>query len=325
MTGSQAHGGGAGRRAVPDFFLVGLPKCGTTALYAMLRAHPQVFMPALKEPQFFALEPGERLRGEHPATLEEYLALFSGAEPGQLVGEASTTYLRSPRAPGRIADLNPEARIVAILREPSEFLRSLHLQLLQSGVETEPDLAAALALEPGRRAAGAPGLWQRTLLYSDHLRWAEQLRRYHEAFGRERVMVLIYDDFRADNKGVAEAVARFLGIDETVELQAAERNPTVLLRESRASDAMQELARGRGALSRAGRAASRLVPRRARRGAFAAINRRLVQREPPAPDPQTMQELRRRYAPEVAAAGELLGRDLIALWGYEPVERTAAR
>ncbi len=316
MPEDRARGAGPGRSAAPDFFIVGLPKCGTTALHEMLRAHPQVFMPALKEPHFLALAPGERLRAGLPGTLEEYLALFAEAGPGQLRGEASTTYMRSPLAAQHIAELNPEARIVVILREPGAFLRSLHLQLLQSGVETEPDLAAALALEPQRRAAGPTRLWQQALLYSEHMRWVEQLRRYHERLGRERVLVLIYDEFRADNAGAVREVTRFLGIDDSVQLQAAERNPTVRVRESRASELMQELAIGREGLAHAAKTLARLVPRRLRRRAFSALNRSLVEREPPPPDESTLRELHRRFAPEVAAAGEYLGRDLLSLWGY---------
>src|SRR5580692_11872450 len=110
---------------VPDFFIVGNPKSGTTALYEMLRSHPQIFMPTLKEPHFFAAEkpPSSPL----PNTLDEYLALFAAAEPNQCAGEASPSYLRSPTAAGRIAQLAPDARIVAILREPAGFVRSLHM------------------------------------------------------------------------------------------------------------------------------------------------------------------------------------------------------
>src|SRR5690349_23703061 len=106
----------------------------------MLRRHPQIYMPAVKEPMFFArnvagADGGPRgafeRTGRHNETLEEYLSLFADAREDQLVGEASTFYLWSPDAPARIAAAQPAARIVAILREPAGFLRSLHLQMVQ--------------------------------------------------------------------------------------------------------------------------------------------------------------------------------------------------
>src|ERR1700726_3528122 len=94
---------------LPDFFVVGHEKCGTTALYAMLRRHPQVYMPDLKEPRFFSPEVRNAARenddNPYTDTLEEYLALFAPAGPEQLVGEASPQYLRSPDAAARIAEL----------------------------------------------------------------------------------------------------------------------------------------------------------------------------------------------------------------------------
>ena len=177
----------AGR--LPDFFIVGHAKSGTTALYEMLRAHPQIFMPDSKEPWFFAAELLERTppRPEGtPRTLDEYRAWFAGARPEQRVGEASALYLWSHTAAGAIAEVQPEARIIAILREPASFLRSLHLQFLETYIETEPDFARALALEDARRQGRQVPrhtYWPQALLYSEHVRYVEQLRRYHEAFG----------------------------------------------------------------------------------------------------------------------------------------------
>ena len=109
-------------------------------------------------------------------TLEQYLALFEPAEPGQRIGEASTFYLWSPRAPRRIAEAQPEARIIAILREPASFLRSLHLQLVQNNAETETRSASALALD-GPRSEGR--LIPRTAHWParPHLLGARALRR----------------------------------------------------------------------------------------------------------------------------------------------------
>src|ERR1700690_1046999 len=188
----------ASHRKVPDFFIVGNPKSGTTALYEILRRHAQIFMPDVKEPWFFASDMRPRFQparaGSTPTTLERYLDLFDAAGAGQRVGEASSSYLASETAATGIAELRPDARIIAILREPASFLRSLHLQLLHDHVETKKDLRTALSLEAarqeGRRVPRRSHLPQ-LLRYSEHVRYTEHLRRYHAAFPREQVLVLI--------------------------------------------------------------------------------------------------------------------------------------
>src|SRR5262245_61436423 len=89
----------AAEQRIPDFFIVGHHKCGTTALYEMLKGHPQIYMPDLKEPKFLATDLAARrepsANASLPQTLEDYLALFAPADPGQRVGEASPSYLLS--------------------------------------------------------------------------------------------------------------------------------------------------------------------------------------------------------------------------------------
>src|SRR5207244_13561052 len=140
---------------VPDFFIVGHHKSGTSALYETLSAHPQIFMPSLKEPRYMASDMRERFiwsrEHRHPQSLEEYLSLFAPASAEQRAGEASATYLWSHTAARRIAELQPAARIIAILREPASFLHSLHLTYLRGHVETEKNLRKALSLEAARR------------------------------------------------------------------------------------------------------------------------------------------------------------------------------
>ena len=301
---------------IPDFFIVGHPKSGTTALYEMLRRHPEIFMPELKEPRWFAADLRERFqpRGSevHPRTLEEYAALFAPAAPGQLVGEASPSYLRSRLAAEEIARLRPDARIVAVLREPADFLRSMHLEMVQNRVEDETDLRRALAHEDV--AAPGGGSVRR---YTDRVAYVEQLRRYAAVFGAEQMLVLIYDDFRAENEKTVQRVLRFLGVDDSLAVEPVEANPSVRVRSLRVDDAVRALYAGRGPAARVVKGASRLVPERMRSPLFAGVRRRLVYAPPEAPDPELMAELRRRFRPEVAALSEYLGRDLLQLWGYD--------
>jgi hypothetical protein len=305
MTGSPER--------LPDFFIVGHPKSGTTALHEMLRRHPQVFMPALKEPRWFAPDlsgvpasvtiPGPKPK--LPQTREEYLELFAPAAPGMVLGEASTNYLRSAVAAGLIAEECPQARIVAVFREPAGFLRSLQLELIQNHVETERDLALALANED--RGAGR-------LRYSDRVRYVEQLRRYREAFGTDQVLALIYDDFRADNEGTIRRVLRFLGVDDGVEIAGVEANPSV---EVRFLGADRMLARLQGAQGPVARRAKGALKQHGLDRSLRRLHRGLLYGSPPSVEEHLTSELRRRFRAEVEAFGDYLGRDLVSLWGYD--------
>ncbi len=325
----------------PDFFIVGHAKSGTTALYEMLKAHPQIFLPQRKEPQFFAKRAGaegahtraERAgagaqtpasrfdqTGRRDETIQDYLALFAPARDDQLVGEGSTFYLWSQVAPGRIAEVAPDARIIAILREPAAFLRSLHMQMVQNRAETERDLRAAIALEPVRRRGQQiprDAHWPEALMYTQRVRYVEQLRRYEALFGREQMLVLIYDDFRADNAGTVARVLRFLDVDDTVALAPVEANPSVRVRSPALDRAVRAVYQGIGPAGRSARAATMLVPQPVRGAALRAVRRHAVYAKPQPADDRLMRELRRRFLPEVVAAGEYLDRDLVGLWGYD--------
>ena len=314
---------------VPDFFIVGHPKCGTTALYEMLRRHPQIHMSVEKEPWFFSTELRFRAPPRKPVgipdTLENYLALFAGAAPGQRIGEASTTYLWSRAAAGAIAAVQPDARIIAILREPASFLRSLHLQFLEAHIETEPDLRRALSLEDARREGRLPdkhAYWPQMLLYSEHVRYVEQLCRYQERFAAEQLLVLVYDDFRADNEATVGRVLRFLEVDGAAPIEAIDANPTVRPRSQRLHGLVHAVSVGRGPASRTVKAAVKaLTPDGARRSLLHTFRQRVLYRAPTASadDEALTRELRARFKPEVLALSELLGRDLVSLWGYDRV------
>jgi hypothetical protein len=309
----------------PDFFIVGHHKSGTTAMYQMLRRHPQIYMPELKEPRFMASDLRSRRppeRNRHPETAEDYLALFDAARAEQRVGEASATYLFSHTAAERIAAVQPGAKIIAILREPASFLRSLHLTYVNIHFEDESDLRRAIALETARRAnesvpprAFVPQLLQ----YSEQTRYVEQLRRYEARFAPAQMLVLIYDDFRDDNAAALRRVHEFLEVDADQRAQAADANVTSWSYRSQHADALlSSAALGRSGLWRPAKAAVKLLSsKRIRRMALSSLRRRVVLSEPAPPDEQLMGELRRRFKPEVVALSDHLGRDLVSLWGYD--------
>lgn len=327
----------AARPRAPDFFIIGHEKCGTTALYNILRQHPQIFMPRLKEPRFFIVDPDSRgptpARATRPQTLEDYLALFAQADPEQRLGEASPQYIRSAEAARLIAEVRPDARIIAILKEPVRFVCTYHLSCVRARLETERDLRKAIALEEQRlhgrklpRNCRAPS----RLLYCRHARYVEQLRRFEAAFGRERMLVLIYDDFVRDNDATARQVFRFLDVDDTQPLRIAHGDQTESLRRGRrgrkavrlqllhrAALALQLARRQPEQAGRLARTADALTPDLLRGDKLESLARRLIFSVPASPDERFERELHRRFKPEVQALGEYLGRDLAGLWGYD--------
>lgn len=315
----------------PDFYIVGQPKTGTSALYDALRCHPDIFMPELKETQFFASELGyvsqrpelatanvarwlERL----PKTEEAYLALFASAAPGSVVGEASTNYLWSRSAARRIAGLRPDARIIVLFREPAAFIHSWHGHLLREGIETEEDLRQAMELETERRTGHLlppSGYWPELLLYSDHMCYVEQLRRFTDLFSRDQVLVLIYEEFRGDNTGAVREILRFLGVDDSVDLPSIEVNPSWRIRSKRGHKMIEMIAEGHGSTIK--KVIRPLTTQRLRRGTVGYIRDHLVHGKPRPADERLMLELRRRYRSEVVSLGEFLERDLVKEWGYD--------
>jgi len=330
MSTEQAQPPAAAGLRLPDFFIAGQPKSGTTALYEMLARHPQIYMSAVKEPHYFAVDNPLPERTEGPRwsaleqtgvreqRLEDYLSLFAPARADQRAGEATTSYLWSPSAARRIAELQPAARVIGILREPAAFLRALHLQLIRNQHETERDLRTALSLDDARREGRHipdRSVWPLALIYSDRVRYVEQLRRYEEVFPREQLLVLIYDDFRSDNEGTLRSVFRFLDVEEDVPIEPVEVHQAVSVRPAGGA-LVGRLSSPKGPAGRMVRAAVRTVlPARTRLD----VRRKIIFTKPEPADEGLMRDLRGRFKGEVVALSEHLGRDLVKLWGYDDV------
>jgi Sulfotransferase domain len=199
--------------AKPNFFIVGAPKCGTTALYEYLRPHPNIFMAAIKEPHFFARDLGTYPRVK---TMEEYRQLFEGSTDLHLrVGEASVYYLRSAVAIPAIHQFNPAAKIIAMFRNPVDMVYSLHSQLLYVSEETTEDFETAWRLqERRRRGLDLPPAIRSPLLvqYEEVGRFGTQAQRVLDTFPREQVKLILFDDFAASPQRLYDEVIEFLEI-----------------------------------------------------------------------------------------------------------------
>ncbi|HEY8257827.1 MAG TPA: sulfotransferase domain-containing protein [Gemmatimonadales bacterium] len=198
---------------VPNFFLVGAPKCGTTALYEYLRPHPNIFMSAIKEPHFFAkdMSPYPRVK-----TLDEYTGLFSGRTEDQfMVGEASVYYLRSSVAIPNIREFNPDARLIAMFRNPVDMVYSLHSQLLYVSEENVADFETAWRLQERRsRGLDLPPAIRSPMLvqYKEVGEFGTQAHRLLSTFPASQVKVILFDDFAASPQRVYDDVIAFLGL-----------------------------------------------------------------------------------------------------------------
>jgi hypothetical protein len=204
---------------LPDFLLVGAPKCGTSALHRALAQHPQLFLPEVKEPKFFLTDgpppdhgggPGDvETWREHVWRREDYEALFAPAPPGALTGEGTVFYLYDRDAHRRIAALLPTVKLVAVLRDPVERAHSNWAHLRGADLEPEADFLTACRAEPQRRDAGWAHFWH----YVAQGRYGEQLEHLFGHVDREQVLVLRYRDLREAPVCTADRVCAFLGVE----------------------------------------------------------------------------------------------------------------
>ncbi|WP_157726972.1 sulfotransferase domain-containing protein [Thermococcus thioreducens] len=144
-----------------------------------------------------------------------HLELFRGARGYRIVGESSVIYLYSKEAAKNIYGFNPDAKIIALFREPVSFLYSLHSVFLRELHENVEDFKKALELEPLRRQwKQIPKyvLFPSMLYYSGWIKYAEHLKRYYKHFDESQVKVIIFDDLKADPEKVYREILQFLGV-----------------------------------------------------------------------------------------------------------------
>jgi hypothetical protein len=217
--------------AMPDFFIAGVPKAGTTALHAALAQHPALFMSAVKEPKFFLTDgpppaqggPGDvKTYREHVWRRADYEALFEPAVAGQLRGESTPFYLYSRDAQRRIHDQIPGARLIVVLRDPAERAHSNWTHLWSAGLDPVDDFVQACAEEQRRIAAGWADFWHYTALG----RYGEQLEHLYEVFPREQVLVFRYRALVENPAAALDRVCAFLGVPQGVLTEMPRENVT---------------------------------------------------------------------------------------------------
>lgn len=197
---------------VPNFFIIGAQKCGTTSLFAWLAEHPNVYMSPRKEPCYFSSDIGNR----RIHVWEAYTSLFSAVCPEHaVVGEASTAYLFSKVAVPSIEENLPGARYIVMIRNPVEMAYALHEQQIRVHNETVADFDQAWHLSPERRAGRlVPRSCKDPILldYQSWCRLGEQLERLYSHLPPVRVHVLVLDDIKEDSRHEYMRVLEFLGV-----------------------------------------------------------------------------------------------------------------
>ncbi len=305
--------------ARPNTFIIGQPKSGTSALFAFLKDHPDVCVGATKEPQYFNSDLNSQYfhLARQARNEANYLTLFAHCGGEKVVMEASTGYLYSKVAARAIRDFNPDAKIIMMLREPVDFLFTYHMQLQRNSCtfETEPDFLKAMALEADRRQGRhIPGncFDASFLFYRARAAYTEQIQRYLETFPREQLLILIHDDFKADNEKVYDQVAAFLGLDSTWRPQFRTVNKKVGVRFRALKQASDQW------LFPIKRAIRPRIPA----GLYKAgrnLYRQLFFRTKGLPvlSDEDRLKFKAEFAGEVESLSKLLDRDLVRLWGYE--------
>ncbi|MBW2260597.1 MAG: sulfotransferase [Deltaproteobacteria bacterium] len=203
---------------LPDFIIIGAQKSGTSSLHGILARHPGVFIPP-REIFFFDVDDVE----QHPdffvrtgdgwtdhdferdlaAYLAWYRGMFEDARPGQMIGEDSTTYLASRAAPGRIAAMLPEVKLIALLRDPVTRAYSHYWHTVSTGRAT---MTFEESLQAGRGNLITRG------------RYLEQIERYLAHFGSGSLKIILFEEFVSDEQSTVDGVCAFLGLEPSIDL-----------------------------------------------------------------------------------------------------------
>jgi hypothetical protein len=286
-----------GNRRIPDFFIVGSPRCGTTALYTYLREHAEIFMSSIKEPEFFADYLGEH---RFVRTWREYLDCFARVQGEKRIGEASTSYLASHTAARALKEFSPLASIIVMLRNPVDVMYSLYYVRRSSNLEDQTSFKAALDADAiGRKVV--------ELTYRERTRYAAQVERFITVFGREKIQFIVYEDFKADTRKIFQETLRFLGVRSDTEREfptingnQRTKNMTLWCLVRRPPEPLRRIIRP--------------VTSRRLRSAVGTYLLRLSSVEEPRPpmDPELRNGLQKEFAPEIDRLSALLGRDLTA-------------
>lgn len=197
----------------PEFYVVGAPKCGTTALCKYLSFHPNIFIPGRKELHFFGSDLNYHWRVK---TANEYLKFFESADKSQIRGDGSVWHLFSKFAADEIYSARPDAKIIIMLRNPVDLLYSLHSTYLLNGYESVKNFYKLIKILEKREEVGHPPRKNTSaygLVYKGAAHYSQQIPKFLSKFGESNVKVILYEDFKSRTEEVLYETHRFLGVE----------------------------------------------------------------------------------------------------------------
>jgi hypothetical protein len=274
-------------------------------MYFYLKYHPDIFLAAVKEPNYFNID-------HHSVKFirdkETYLSLFATAGHQRQIGEATTWYLYSTEAASQIRAFCPSAKILIMLRNPVDFVGALHSHNVYHCLENLVDLETALNAERDRKAGyGSPtrAHFPMGLLYLEIAHFADQVERYIQAFGPNQVHFIIFDDLIRDVGASYEETLRFLEIDPVFRPRFDVFNAS---RQARSPVIQGFLEHPPDFVQRAGEF---LIPKRARYPLRRGLNRLNARHRPRNPMGSDLRKrLQESLLSDVRRLSGLLGRDL---------------
>lgn len=181
----------------PNFLIIGAAKSGTTSVYYYLKNHPEIFLPKLKEINFFAYD-GQKGPGYWAKTFEEYISYFNNVKSELAIGEVTPYYLPSPIAAKKIKDFLPDVRLIAVLRNPVDRAYSHYLMAIRAG-KIKPNMEDAWS-DPQRN-------------YINEGFYFKHLSRYYELFDENKIKIFYYDDLKNSPEKFIRSLFTFLKVN----------------------------------------------------------------------------------------------------------------
>lgn len=277
----------------PNFFVIGHTRSGGTSLEINLVQHPDIFIISYKK-GYFGFDTD--LKSE-----EEYLSLFSKATTQKRIGERAADYIMCPSSASRLKKFAPDAKIMAVIRNPIDVMYSVYTKMfLLETIENIPNFEDALKTEGYRieQNQARPGSFPPQVLYRTIVKYAQQIARYHNEFGRENVKIVIFDDIVKNPTASYKEIFEFLDVDSSfvpdfriINQNRASRSRTLQLLIKKSPKLTNALGRIPG---------TKML--------YQNINLPLAKREPM--NPELRKKLQQEFLPEVEELSQLLGRDL---------------
>ena len=201
---------------IPNFLIVGAPKCGTTAMWRYLHQHPKIYLSQRKDLHYFGSDLTFLKRERF--SKDEYLSHFDNTNE-IAIGEASVWYLYSQNAAKEIFEFNPNMKIVIMLRDPVQMVYAHYTQMKFNGLGDE-DLSTfeeALEAEPARKeGTRIPKHCPLTctLFYREIAKLATQIERYLEIFPKEQILFLFQEDMKTNINELYKKTLQFLEVSD---------------------------------------------------------------------------------------------------------------